>query len=104
MGFRAIIRRWTTREAGALRQISKGETSRDRFRGLRRSERNEAKLLLLAMLPVLLTAPFLEKWSDETLLGRSVMIACGLWMVGILVVGGIILLRAAFRASGGRTK
>lgn len=104
MGFRAIIRRWTTRETGALRQLFKGETSRDRFRGLRRSKRNESKLLLLAMLPVLLTAPFLQKWSDETFLGKSVMIVCGIWMVGVLTIVAMILLRAALRSLRERTK
>jgi hypothetical protein len=56
------------------------------------------------MLPVLITAPFLQKWSDETLFGKTVMVACGLWMIGVLAVGGITLLRATIRASGRRTK
>lgn len=104
MGFRAIISRWTAGEEGALRQLSNGGTSRERFRGLRRSDRNEAKMLLLAMLPVFLTAPFLQKWSEETIFGRLVMIACGLWMVGVMVAGITIVLRAAIRASRQRPK
>jgi hypothetical protein len=93
MRFRAIIDRWTTREHSSLGQLSHGKTLGERFRGLRRSERNEAKLLLLAMFPSLVTMPFLEKWSDETIVGRSVIIVTGLWMLGMLAVGVFLRVR-----------
>ena len=70
----------------------------DRFRGLRRSERNEAKLFLLALGPAILTGPFIGKWSDATMWGKSIMLITGLWMVGVFIVGGFFLFRALARA------
>ena len=99
MKIRDIIGRWTKQEEAALRRQFHGKTMNDRFRGLRRSERNEAKLFLLALTPVILTGPFIGKWSDASLIGKSVMAITGLWMVGVLVVGGYFLFRSILSAS-----
>jgi hypothetical protein len=103
MKIRSIVRRWARREEVAIRQLFHGDAASDRFRGLRRSERNEAKLFLLAMAPVILTGPFIGKWSDASFLGKSIMVATGLWMIGIIVGGGFLLFRAISRASRKRT-
>lgn len=98
MKFRDIIRRWTKQEEAALRRQFHGKTMNDRFRGLRKSERNEAKVFLLAFTPAILTGPFIGKWSDASLPGKSILVIIGLWMVSVLVVGGYFLLRSILRA------
>jgi hypothetical protein len=72
---------------------------RDRFRGLRRSERNEAKLLVLAAMPAILIGPFIGKWSDTSIVGKAILAATALWMLSIILVGGYFLFRAIVRAS-----
>ncbi|WP_298284814.1 hypothetical protein [Novosphingobium sp.] len=99
MSLLKVIKQWTRREELAVRQQFYGKTIRERFRGLRRSERNEAKLFLIAMLPTLLTMPFIGKWSDASLAGKCIMMITGLWMLGILIFGGYLLLRSIYRSS-----
>ena len=103
MKFRSIIQRWAKREEIALRHLFHGKTMNDRFRGLHRSERNEAKFFLLALIPAMLTGPFIGKWSDASVLGKSIMVVTGLWMIGVFIVGGFLLFRALFRASQKRS-
>lgn len=98
MKFRQIIGRWTKQEEAALRRQFYGKTMNDRFRGLRKSERNEAKIFLLALTPAILIGPFIGKWSDASLLGKSILAIISLWMVGVLVVGGYFLFRSILRA------
>jgi len=71
----------------------------DRFDGLRRSKRNEAKLFLVALGPALLTGPLIGKWSDASLLGKSILLLAGLWMIGAFIIGGFLLVQAISRAS-----
>jgi len=99
MKIRDIIGRWTKREEAALRHQFHGKTINDRFRGLRNSERNEGKVFLLALTPAILTGPFIGKWSDASLVGKSIMAITGIWMVGVLIVGGYFLFRSLLRAS-----
>ncbi|WP_145923500.1 hypothetical protein [Sphingopyxis macrogoltabida] len=99
MKIRKIIGRWTKREESALSHQFHGKSADDRFRGLRRSERNEAKLFILAFAPAILTTPFIGKWSDASFLGKSIMVASGLWMIGVLLVGGYLLFRSIYRTT-----
>jgi len=103
MKIRDIIQRWTRREEVALRHQFRGETTEARFRGIWRSERNEAKLFLLALIPVIATGPFIGKWSDASFLGKTIMSLAGLWMVIVLVAGGFLFFVALFRASRKRS-
>ncbi|WP_325229824.1 hypothetical protein [Sphingobium sp.] len=98
MKIRDVIGRWTKQEEAALRHQFHGKTINDRFRGLRKSERNEAKIFLLAFAPAILTGPFIGKWSDASFAGKAIMAMTGLWMVGVLVVGGYFLFRSILRA------
>jgi len=75
----------------------------ERFRGLRRSERNEAKLFLLAFAPAALIGPFIGKWSDASLFGKVILAATGLWMIGVVAGGGFLLFRSIYRASRKRS-
>ena len=99
MSIRNIIGRWLKREDAALRNLFHGKTVNDRFRGLRRSKRNEAKVFLLGMAPALLTGPFIGKWSDASLAGKTILAATGLWMIGVFVVGGYLVFRSIYRTS-----
>jgi len=96
---RKIINRWSGREQTALKQLVTGASANQRFRGLRRSERNEAKLSLFAMLPVLLVAPFVSKWSDASLIERAFIMLTGAWMLAVLVAGGFFICRSLIRVS-----
>ena len=96
---RKKVRKWAAKEETFLRHQFHGKTSRDRFRGLSRSKRNEAKLFLLAMTPVFLIGPFIGKWSDASIAGKAILAATALWMLGILLVGIYFLLRAIVRVS-----
>ena len=91
---RRTIRRWRIREETSLNQQFRGKTIANRFRGLRRSERNEARLFLVAMVPLFVPALLgIPKWSDASALGRSIMGMAALWAVVVLGCGGIVLFR-----------
>jgi len=94
-----IIRKWADKEETSLRHQFHGKSVGDRFRGLRRSERNEVKLFILAALPACLIGPFIGKWSDASTGGKVILAATALWMLGVIFVGGYLLFRAIFRAS-----
>lgn len=99
MKLRDIIYRWNKQEEAALRRLFHSKTMSGRFRGLRKSKRNEAKLFLVAITPAILVGPFIGKWSDASLLGKSILVIISLWMVCVLVVGGYFLFRSLVRAS-----
>lgn len=99
MKIREIISQWTKREEAALRRLFHGKSANVRFRGLRRSERNEAKLFLLALTPAILTVPFTGKWSNASLIGRTIMVVTGLWLICVFVIGGYLLFRSLYRTS-----
>jgi hypothetical protein len=99
MSIRKIIARWTKREDIALRHLFHGKTTSDRFRGFRRSKRNEAKVFLLGMAPALMTGPFIGKWSGASFLGKTILAATGLWMCGVFAVGGYLFFKSIYRAS-----
>lgn len=99
MSIRNIIGRWTKREEAALRRLFHGKTANNRFHGLRRSKRNEAKLFLLAFTPAILTVPFTGKWADASSAGKTIMVVTGLWMICVLAVGGYLLFRSIYRTS-----
>lgn len=100
---RKIISRWASREERFLRRQFHGKTVGVRFDGLRRSERNEAKVFLLAMAPMILIGPFVGKWSDASLLGKTVLALLAIWFVTVLVAGGFLLFRALVQASRDRS-
>jgi hypothetical protein len=49
--FARLLNRWSRQQETALWQMSYRKTMRDRFAGIRKSDRVEAKLLLLALAP-----------------------------------------------------
>lgn len=104
MKIRSILARWAKREERFLRRQFHGKTMGERFDGLRRSERNEAKLFLLAMAPTVLIAPFIGKWSDATPIGKVILALLGGWFVAVVAVGGFILFRALIHSSRDRPK
>lgn len=95
----AAIDRWVRREHGALKGLITGRSVNERFRGLNRSKRNEAKLFLLGLLPIILSVPFLPKWSDASSLVRVWMLLSGAWFVVIVAVGSFFIFRSAIRVS-----
>jgi hypothetical protein len=97
------IQRWAVREEKALTRQFHGKTASDRFDGLGRSARNEAKFFLLIIGPAALAGPFIGKWSDATPLGKAVWLLLILWSVAVLVGGGFLLFRALLRASRHRS-
>jgi hypothetical protein len=101
MKVRRLASRWINREEKFLRRQFHGKSVGVRFDGLRRSERNEAKVFLLAGAPLLLIGPFIGKWSDASLSGRIALALLGVWSVAVLVVGGFLFFRALIRASRG---
>jgi hypothetical protein len=94
-----IIRRWTSREESSLRKQFHGKTMGARLHGLRRAERNEAKLFLVAITPVLITSLFVPKWSNASDPQRLAMVVSGTWSVGILLIGSFVFFRSLIRAS-----
>lgn len=99
MEVRRIVSRWIIREERFLRRQFHGKSVRLRFDGLRRSKRNEAKLFLFAMAPTILIGPFIGRWSDASVLGKTVWALLAMWLVAVLLVGGFLLFRAVIRAS-----
>ncbi len=104
MNVRKIIRRWENSEERASRRQFHGKTFSDRFDGLRRSRRNEAKLFLLAMAPVVGIGPFIGKWSDASLFGKALLALLSIWFVAVVVGGGFFFFRSVVRASRGHSK
>ncbi|MCW2412028.1 hypothetical protein [Sphingobium sp. B8D3A] len=82
-----------------MRHQFHGKTAGVRFHGLRQSKRNEAKYFLLAIAPAVLIGPFIRKWSDASLFGKTVLALLAIWFVAVLVAGGFLLFRALIRAS-----
>ena len=103
MRVRHIIARWVKREEEALSDQFYGKTVSERFRGLRRSERNEAKLFLLAITPTILIGPFIGKWSEASFVGKLILAVTGIWMIGVILIGGYMLFRSVYRASRNRS-
>lgn len=102
MNVRKAISRWASREERFLRRLFHGKTVGARFDGLGRSKRNEAKLFLLAAVPMVLIGPFIGKWSDASLIGKTILVLLAIWSGTVLVVGGFLLFRALTRASRSR--
>lgn len=99
-----FISRWIKSEDAANRKQFCGKTINTRFQGLRQSERNQAKLMLVAMVPVLAMAPFVSKWSDASLIERGIMLVTGTWAVVVMGGGTFVAIRSIYRGvkkSGG---
>jgi hypothetical protein len=92
-----FINRWIKSEDAANRKQFRGKTINTRFQGLRQSERNQAKLMLVAMVPVLAMAPFVPKWSDVSVIERVLLIASGMWAVAIMCGGTFLAIRSIYR-------
>ncbi|QBX36549.1 hypothetical protein E4M02_12910 [Brevundimonas sp. S30B] len=104
MTLRRIIRRWEVSEERASRRQFYGKTFSDRFDGWRRSRRNEAKVLLLAMAPMAAIGPFIGQWSDASLFGKALLALLSLWFLAVAIGGGFIFFRANVRASRDHSK
>ncbi len=92
-----LINRWVKSEDAANRKQFRGKTINTRFQGLWQSERNQAKLMLVAMVPVLVMAPFVSKWSDASLIERGVMLITGVWAVVVMGGGTFLAIRSIYR-------
>lgn len=101
---RKAVSRWASREERFLRRQFHGKTVSARFDGLGRSKRNEAKLFLLAAVPMVLIGPFIGKWSDASLLGKTILVLLAIWFGVVLVAGSVLLFRALTRASRSRSE
>ena len=100
---REAISRWASREQRFLGRQFHSKTLGVRFDGLRRSKRNEAKLFLLAMAPMVFIGPFIGRWSDASRIGKTILTLLAIWFGAVLVVGSLLLFRALARASRGRS-
>lgn len=96
---RRLLKRWAHEENTALTRQLRGKSAKERFNGLNRSERNEAKLLLLAMAPSVAVLPWVPKWSDASDWQKLLMAAAMLWAVGVVFVGGFYIIRSLMRLS-----
>jgi hypothetical protein len=94
---RALIKSWFVEEQKASRQQFDGKTTSTRFEGLNRSRRNQAKLLLLAALPVLAVGSLVPKWSDASVFERALMALSGSWAFVVMVGGLYFAMRATLR-------
>ncbi len=92
-----LINRWIKSEDAANRKQFRGKTINTRFRGLRQSERNQSKFMLVAMMPVLAISPFVSKWSDASVIERAIMVASGTWAVVIICGGTFLAIRSICR-------
>ena len=95
---KTLIDKWLRSEDAANRKQFRGKTANTRFQGLWQSERNQAKLMLAAMVPVLAIAPFVSKWSDASSIERVVMFITGTWAVVVMVGGTFLAIRSIFRS------
>jgi hypothetical protein len=100
---REIVSHWASREERFLRRQFLGKTAGVRVDGLRRSKRNEAKYLLLAIAPMALIGPLIGKWSDASLFGKTVLALLAVWCAAVLLTGGFLLFRALIRVSKRRS-
>lgn len=96
---KGLINRWIKSEDAANRKQFRGNTTNARLQGLRQSERNQAKLMLVGMVPVLATAPFVSKWSDASLIERVVMLVTGTWAVVVMGGGTFLAIRSIYRGA-----
>lgn len=92
-----FINRWVKSEDAANRKQFRGKTINTRFQGLRQSERNQAKLMLVAAVLVLAVAPFVSKWSEASLIERGVMLVTGTWAVVVMGGGTFLAIRSICR-------
>ena len=86
-------------EEKALKRQLQGKSKRHRFEGLRRSERNEAKLFLLAGVPVLAVALFTPNWADANAWEKLFMVAALAWATTVLLIGCFYIFRSLTRLS-----
>ena len=91
------VKRWIVRDETSTRQLAYGRTTDERFRGLRRAKRNEARLLLLALAPTLVYAPFATKWSEASGIERGLIVLLAAWFVGFASFGVFHMLRNGVR-------
>lgn len=83
----------------ALTRQLRGRTVDERFDGLNRSERNEAKLFLVAMLPFLAAVLWVPKWSEASFWHKSLTILATIWGVSVFLVGCLHIFRCLMRIS-----
>ena len=87
------MRQWFPRiarhEQRALTDLAYGKTAAKRFDGLRRSNRNEAKMLLIAMVPAVPLALSDMLGFERGALWKMWAVVTGSWFV--VVVGALLL-------------
>ena len=96
---RGFIQRWLSTEVSALRQQFYGKSVNARFSGLWRSERNEAKLFLVAAAPIVPVLMIVPKWSAASTLEQAAMVLTGIWFVVVLLIGFFLIIRSIVRVS-----
>lgn len=96
---RQFLSRWIRREEEALRRLFHGKSADVRLEGMRRSERNEAKIFLLAMTPVVVVGPFVGKWSSASTFGKIMLALLAAWLLAVLLLGGFLMFRSIVRAA-----
>jgi hypothetical protein len=94
-----FVRHWAKREEAALRAQFHGKAPARRLLGLQRSERNKARLFLLALLPLGIVGPVVGKWSEASSLGKAIMALGLVWAVSVIGLGSFLFLRAIVRAA-----
>ncbi|MEI4505868.1 hypothetical protein WBQ88_05980 [Sphingopyxis sp. CCNWLW253] len=92
-----LINRWIKSEDAANRKQFRGKTINTRFQGLWQPERNQAKFMLVATVPVLAISPFVSKWSDASLVERAALLVTGTWAVVVTCGGTFLAIRSIYR-------
>jgi hypothetical protein len=90
-------RRWILRNEKSIQQLAYGKTMTERFHGLRRGLTNEARLLLVAMVPILVWLPFSTKSSDASQAEKILVLILGIWFVVVVSFGLCNMVRSAAR-------
>ena len=92
------IAKWIRSEDAANARQFRGKTWSTRLRGYGTWERNQAKMMLVALVPALAIGPLLPKWSDASIAEKLVLSGVFLWAVVVLIVGTVLAIRSIARA------
>ena len=96
------IAKWMRSEDAANARQFRGKTSFTRLRGYRTSERNQAKVMLVALVPALAIGPLLPKWSNASTTEKLVLSGVALWAAVVLIFGTVLAIRSIARAIDNR--
>ena len=95
---RGAIQKWVRSEDDANRKLVGGSDASTRFAGLRKSEKNQAVWLLIAIMPAIVLSFLLPIWSESGTAERAIWVISIIWAVIVLAGGFALMVRSALRA------